>query len=80
LWPRARRENPIIDWLFIASLEGADVLTGYLPNPEGSRSGVTIATAIDFGHIMRSEPANLPDELQQRLAPYAHRFTLGGSS
>lgn len=60
----------MIDWRFIASLEGADVLTGYVPNPEGSRSGVTIASGVDLGHILRSELAQLPADLQAILAPY----------
>ena len=39
----------MIDWAFISAREGGQYLTGYVPDPTGSRSGVTIATGFDLG-------------------------------
>ena len=38
-----------IDWHFIAALEGAGILNGYVPVAETSNSGVTIASGVDLG-------------------------------
>ena len=64
----------MIDWRFISQLEGGQRLDGYVPDPSGSRSGVTIATGFDLG-------GRTPDSLRQllganhsataRLIPYA---------
>lgn len=48
-----------IDWAFIAEQEGAGVTTGYVPNPTGSDSGVTIATGFDLGQRNESDLTNL---------------------
>lgn len=48
-----------IDWAFIAEQEGAGVTTGYVPNPTGSDSGVTIATGFDLGQRNEADLTNL---------------------
>lgn len=60
----------MIIWSFIASLEGRDVLTGYVPDPEGSRSGVTIASGVDLGHMGSREFLSLPKDVQDLVQPY----------
>lgn len=67
----------MIDWNFIASLEGKDVLTGYVPNPSGSRSGVTIATGVDLGRLTRAEILRLPEDVRSAIAPYIGRIGAG---
>lgn len=64
----------MIDWAFIASLEGADVLTGYVPNPAGSLSGVTIATGVDLGHLGNGAFLGLPEQVQALVTPYLGLF------
>jgi len=58
-----------IDWPFIDTLEG-DELTGYVPDPNGSKSGVTIACGVDLSAETLTSIAGLPSELQQQLTPY----------
>lgn len=58
-----------IDWNFIGDLEG-ERLIGYVPNAEGSKSGVTIATGFDLGARNESDIKDLPIELQNKLKPY----------
>ena len=41
----------MIDFNFISKLEGGRKTKGYVPDPEGSRSGVTIATGVDLGKL-----------------------------
>jgi hypothetical protein len=62
-----------IDWTFIGRLEGAGVARGYVPNPDGSNSGVTIATGVDLGQRSREqiEAMGLSNELATKLVPYA---------
>lgn len=61
-----------IDWTFIGKLEGAGIARGYVPNPDTSNSGVTIATGFDLGQRSRAqiESMGLPDDLEARLVPY----------
>jgi len=61
-----------IDWTFIATLEGAGILKGYVPVPETSNSGVTIATGVDLGQIDARELDGWPIDaaLKARLKPY----------
>jgi hypothetical protein len=61
-----------IDWTFIGKLEGAGIARGYVPNPDTSNSGVTIATGFDLGQRSRAqiEGMGLPDDLAARLVPY----------
>ena len=57
-----------IDMAFIARLEGGPATRGYVPDPEHSRSGVTIGTGFDLGQQKNLDM--LPKDLAQRLAPY----------
>lgn len=57
-----------IDMAFIARLEGGPVTRGYVPDPEHSRSGVTIGTGFDLGQ--QNNLNMLPKDLCDRLAPY----------
>lgn len=62
-----------VDFDFISSLEGGPVLSGYVPDPEQSSSGVTIATGFDLGCRSDSDlVALLPEhgELVDKLAFY----------
>jgi len=61
-----------IDWTFIGTLEGQSVLTGYVPNPDGSASGVTIATGVDLGQLNAAKlrAFAIPDDLIAKLLPY----------
>ena len=59
----------MIDWEFIATLEG-ERLTGYVPDPTGSSSGVTIGTGVDLGNITQAELDMLPPGLKAVLAAY----------
>lgn len=62
-----------IDWTFIGRLEGAGIARGYVPNPDGSNSGVTVATGFDLGQRSRNDIAamGLPVDLTLKLMPYA---------
>ncbi|UCE04336.1 MAG: peptidase [bacterium] len=62
----------MIDFSFISELEGGRRTTGYVPEPDTSRSGVTIATGVDLGQMGESdlEQLDLPDELKAKLRPY----------
>jgi lysozyme-like predicted toxin len=61
-----------IDWVFIGRLEGAALARGYVPNPDTSNSGVTIATGFDLGQRSRAqiESMGLPGDLAAKLVPY----------
>jgi hypothetical protein len=39
----------VIDWLLFRDLESAGILVGYVPDPDFSESGVTIAPGVDLG-------------------------------
>jgi hypothetical protein len=62
-----------IDWQFIGTLEGQSVLTGYVPDPTISHSGVTIATGVDLGQLTQQalRMMCLDAELFTKLMPYA---------
>lgn len=61
----------MIDFDFIEQLEG-NVCEGYVPNPQGSNSGVTIACGFDLGQRDESELNKLfSKELAEKLSPYA---------
>lgn len=62
----------MINFEFIGALEGAAVLTGYVPNPEGSQSGVTCATGFDLGGrtVADLRAMGLSPGLVAKLAPY----------
>jgi len=61
----------MIDFEFIKELEGSS-LAGYVPEPTGSISGVTIASGFDIGQRNSAEIFSLfSDELAQKLSPYS---------
>jgi len=64
--------NADIDWSFIGQLEG-DSLTGSVPDPNGSQSGVTIATGVDLGSKTADiiNAWGISDDLKAKLLPYA---------
>ena len=61
----------MIDYEFLESLEGFE-LDGYVPDPEGSHSGVTLASGVDLGQRSAADltKMGLPEVLCDRLAPY----------
>jgi hypothetical protein len=61
-----------IDWKFIGTLEGAGILTGYVPVSKTSNSGVTIATGVDLGQASEQQIDNwaIDDSLKAKLKPY----------
>ena len=62
----------LIDYAFLSEREGGRKLDGYVPNPRGSKSGVTVATGFDLGQRRRSElvALGLPHRLVEQLEPY----------
>ena len=56
----------MIDFNFISKLEGGRTTKGYVPDPEGSRSGVTIATGVDLSQMGENDLSrlNLPPDLK----------------
>ena len=64
----------MIEWEFIAALEGGRELRGYVPAVGTSDSGVTIATGVDLGARTAKEIDNWPltdPALKERLKAYA---------
>lgn len=59
----------MIDWDFIGSLEGRSLI-GYVPDSEGSRSGVTIASGIDLGSWKLEMLSSLSPRLAALFLPY----------
>ena len=66
----------MIDFNFISNLEGGRKTEGYVQDPEGSRSGVTIATGVDLGQMGEIDLSrlNLSPDLKDRLRPYLGRI------
>ncbi|MFV0384891.1 pesticin C-terminus-like muramidase [Paracoccus sp. (in: a-proteobacteria)] len=65
--------QPLINWELISGFEGGSQLDGYVPDPEGSQSGVTIATGFDLGQRTRGDLEDLfgkDNPLVEKLAPY----------
>lgn len=59
-----------IDFEFIGELEGFE-LEGYVPDPKGSNSGVTIASGFDLGQRSKHELLSmLPIDLANKMIPY----------
>lgn len=58
-----------IDWDFILKQEGFE-LQGYVPNAEGSKSGVTIASGFDLGQRTVDDLKGLPQSIIDKLAPF----------
>ena len=77
--PEAVVENPAaisirntkIDRKFIEKMEGS-VMKGYVPLPQSTQSGVTIASGFDLGQMHLKEFNQLPinDALKAKLRPY----------
>nr|WP_136251115.1 pesticin C-terminus-like muramidase [Ningiella ruwaisensis] len=63
---------PKIDFDFISQLEGGCLTTGYVPDPEHSKSGVTISVGFDLGARNASDLRALPlnPDLIDKLTPY----------
>lgn len=61
-----------IDWDFIGELEGKAEQNGYVPDADGSKSGVTVGTGVDLGARDSDDLARLglSESLQQKLQPY----------
>ena len=61
-----------IDWDFISAREGGQYLEGYVPDAEGSKSGVSVATGFDIGQRNQTdlELLGLSAELVEKLAVY----------
>ncbi|CAA9439292.1 MAG: hypothetical protein AVDCRST_MAG28-349 [uncultured Rubrobacteraceae bacterium] len=61
-----------IDTGFIGRQEGF-LLDAYVPDPEFSRSGVTVGTGVDIGQRSAADiqALNIPEALKQKLIPYA---------
>lgn len=63
-----------IDFSFIAELEGSSNI-GYVPDPEKSRSGVSIAAGFDIGQRSADELKQaFPKALCDKLLPYANKI------
>ena len=58
-----------INWDFILEQEGFET-TGYVPDAENSKSGVTIASGFDLGARKESDLKGLPEEIIELLKPF----------
>ena len=61
--------SELIDFDFIKMLEGFKTI-GYVPDLEGSQSGVTIASGFDLGARKESDLKGLPEEIIELLKPF----------
>lgn len=59
----------MINWDFIRSKEGFS-LKGYVPDAASSKSGVTVATGVDIGHMTSQTYLALRFDVQNLLTPY----------
>ena len=61
-----------IDWKFIANEEGEMILKGYVPLPDKSKSGVTIASGFDLGQHNEYDlkGLKLSADLTKKVKPY----------
>lgn len=59
----------MIDWSLINGFEGFR-LSGYVPDVEGSNSGVTVAHGVDLGQMSQSVFASLVPDLRAKIMPY----------
>jgi hypothetical protein len=58
-----------IDFNFILEKEGFKT-QGYVPDPENSKSGVTIASGFDLGARVLEDLKGLPDDIVELLTPF----------
>ncbi len=64
----------MINFEFIKKLEGYE-LNGYVPDPENSKSGVTIASGFDLGHRSPAELSSaFETSLAEKLTPYTGKI------
>lgn len=64
--------NTKVNFGFISGLEGGCSTVAYVPDPDHSNSGVTVASGFDLGQRSKFDLAQLlPPELAARLRPYA---------
>ena len=61
-----------IDFGFISTLEGGSITEGYVPDPDNSKSGVTIATGFDLGCRNQTDLVDLglPENIVAAFTPY----------
>lgn len=61
-----------IDFDFISELEGGCLTKGYVPDPENSKSGVTIAVGFDLGarDVKDLKSMGLSENVIAKLSPY----------
>lgn len=59
-----------IDWKFILDKEGGIKTRGYVPDAQGSQSGVTIGGGVDLGARNEQDLEGLPDAIKAKLIPY----------
>lgn len=63
-----------INFTFIETLEGGKTCSGYVPDAQNSRSGVTIATGFDIGQRTPEQLYRLlPRQLAFKLASYCEK-------
>ncbi len=62
----------MVNFNFISLLEGGRTTKGYVPEPEKSKSGITIGTGVDLGQMGETdlERFNLPEPIKLKLRPY----------
>lgn len=64
----------MIDYAFITAMEGY-CLEGYIPDSNGSRSGVTIGSGFDIGQRNNAElERDFSADLATKLIPYANKI------
>lgn len=63
----------LINWSFIAQLQGGRRLVGYVPAANGSAKGVMVATGVDLGQWSVAQIGTLPvaETLKAKLRTYA---------
>jgi len=61
--------EPNVDIVEISSYEG-NKLKGYVPDPEGSNSGVTIGSGLDLGNRNINDLKGLPENIITKLKPF----------
>ena len=63
--------NTKVNLAFLSAMEGGPVCIGYVPDPDGSMSGVTIATGFDLGQCNAEQlDRMLTPYLAEKLRPY----------
>ena len=67
--PNVDIAEPNVDIVEISSYEG-NKLKGYVPNPEGSKSGVTIGSGLDLGNRNINDLKGLPENIITKLEPF----------